>query len=126
MGQLIQLFNDAVPREIVIGFLAHISNDIVRDDKFYVINMNSYRKSSIDNSFVEFCDAIRPYYIPSKRNYVASVETYPRFLTVVRQVCRATRMEIIKTRIGRGHNNTFFVYRVYPGNAKISSMDELS
>ena len=116
MGQLIQLFNTSVPRKTVIDFLSHISNDNVRDDKYFVINMNSYRKSFADNSFMEFCEAIRPYYIPSKQRYVDSVETYSRFLTVIRQVSRVTRMEIKKMRIGSGHNNTYFVYHVYPGD----------
>lgn len=116
MGQLIQLFNSAIPKSVVITFLSHISNDKVRDDKYYVINVNSFRKSFADNSFKEFCEEIRPYYIPSKQRYIDSVETYSRFLTVIRQVCRVTHMEIKKMRVGSGHNNTYFVYHVYPGN----------
>jgi hypothetical protein len=111
-----------VPKKIVIDFLSHISNDNVRDDKYYVVNVNSYRKSIADNSFGEFCDAIRSHYIPSRQRYVDSVDSYSRFLTVIRQVCRVTDMEIKKHRVGRGHNNTFFVYHVYPGNENVHTI----
>jgi len=115
MGQLIQLFNARIPRNLLISFLTHVSNDIVRDDKYFVVNVNSYRKSIDDGSLVKFCDDIRDMYIPSKKRYADAVDTYSRFLTVIRQVCRVNGMEIKKSRVGSGHNNTYFIYHVYPG-----------
>ena len=114
MGQLIQLFNTKVPLEMVISFLTHISNDIIRNDKYYVVNTNSYRKCVADGSLIKFCDGIRSMYIPSKRRYAENVDTYSRFLTVIRQVCRVHGIAIKKSRVGSGHNNTYFIYHVYP------------
>jgi len=114
MGQLIQLFNTKVPLDIVIHFLSHISNDIVRNNKYYVVNMNSYRKGIKDGSIKKLCDDIRYMYISNKRRYVENIDTYSRFLTVIRQICRVNNIEIKKSRIGCGHNNTYFIYHVFP------------
>jgi hypothetical protein len=114
MVQLHQLLERPIPVELFIAYISHISNDSVRDDKYYVVNINSFKKSVVDGSLARYCEQIRPFYIPGKRRYTESVNTYSRFLTVVRQMCRVYGMRLDKIRNASGQHKTFYIYHVFP------------
>ena len=82
-----QIFKNNVPKEIVFNILEKINS--FKSNKYYTINNLSFKKGIYANDISEFMQEIKPYYHNSKQFYVDREMTFPRFTTVVRQICKA-------------------------------------
>lgn len=79
-----QIFKEHIPNEMFFKLLENIA---MKNDKYYSINKNSYKKGIFDNSIIEFIEQCKPYYYLSKRKYLDRKITYNSFITIVRQIC---------------------------------------
>ena len=79
-----QIFKIQIPNEKLFVFLDKIAK---KNDKYYSINNEAYKKGIFNESIVIFINECLPYYHLSKRKYLERKITYNSFLTVIRQIC---------------------------------------
>jgi hypothetical protein len=84
-----QIFKSYVPNEMFFEFLDKIC---LKTEKYYLIDMNSYKKMLFYSHNVEFFDKIRPHYHLSKQFYLDRKITYNTFTTIIRQICKANNI----------------------------------
>lgn len=84
-----QIFKSYVPNEILFDFLDKIC---LKTEKYYLIDMNAYRKMLFYNYNLEFFDKIRPCYHLSKQFYLDRKITYNSFTTIIRQLCKSNNI----------------------------------
>ena len=80
-----QLFKKCVPDDLLFDLLEKIC---IKTDKYYLIDLNAYKKMMFHNYYEEFQNTIRPYYNLSKQFYVERKLVYNSFTNVVRQICK--------------------------------------
>ena len=96
-----QIFKSEVPNDVLFFFL---DNFCLKTDKYYVIDMNAYRKMLFHNYNVEFCNKLKEYYHLSKHFYLERKMTYNSFTTLLRQICK--------------HNNIMFTSQIKYNESK--------
>ncbi len=79
-----QIFKHPIPNQLLIQLLDDIS---IKNDKFYVLNNNSYKKGIFNDIINKFIIECTPYYHLSKRKYLERKLTYNSFITIIRQIC---------------------------------------
>lgn len=79
-----QIFKEHVPNEMLFTLLENIA---IKNDKYYIVNNNSYKKGIFHNYINEFIEQCRQYYYISKRKYLDTKLTYKSFITIIRQIC---------------------------------------
>jgi hypothetical protein len=84
-----QIFKVLVPKELLFDLLDKIC---LKTDKYYLIDNNSYRKMVFNNFHNEFCEILKPYYHLGKRMYIERKMTYNSFVTLIRQICKASNI----------------------------------
>ena len=82
------LFLKQVPVELLIELLEKICS---KTDRFYLIDMNAYRKMIFYHLHEPFCTILTPYYHVSKRYYLTREMTYNSFTNIVRQICKSNK-----------------------------------
>jgi hypothetical protein len=85
----IQIFKSVVPNEDLYFFLDEIC---MKNEKYYILNKNSYKKGNFTNSTMAFFEKIRSHYHLSKRKYLDKKLTYNSFTTVIRQICNYNKI----------------------------------
>jgi tRNA G18 (ribose-2'-O)-methylase SpoU len=80
-----QIFKNDVPNNYFYSFLDKIC---LKTEKYYLIDMNAFRKMLFYNYHEEFCETLKQYYHLSKQFYVDRKMTYNSFTTIVRQICK--------------------------------------
>ena len=84
-----QIFKSYVPNEIFFSFLEKIC---LKTEKYYLIDMNAYRKMIFYNHHLEFFNSIKEYYHASKQFYLDRKVTYNSFTTIIRQLCKSNNI----------------------------------
>jgi hypothetical protein len=79
-----QIFKKNVPNEILFDILNEIC---VKNEKYYIFNVDSFRKGVYKELIPKFLDTCKPYYHISKRKYLEKKLTFNSFITVLRQIC---------------------------------------
>jgi len=79
-----QIFKKNVPNEILFDILDEIC---VKNEKYYVFNVDSFRKGVYKDLIPKFLETCKPYYHISKRKYLEKKLTFNSFVTVIRQIC---------------------------------------
>ena len=80
-----QIFKQPIPKDTLYQLLEQIC---LKTNKYYVIDMNAYRKMQFNNLQDDFCSNILPYYHLGKQFYVNREMTYNSFTTIIRQICK--------------------------------------
>jgi hypothetical protein len=104
-----QIFRKEVPNEILFGLLEKIC---FKNDKYYLIDMNAYRKMMFRGYHVDFCDSLKEYYNLSKLFYLERKMVYNSFTNIVRQICKLNNIMFtsqIKYNESK-YNIDFYVY----------------
>jgi hypothetical protein len=68
-----QIFKQKVPDELLYLLLDKIC---LKTEKYYLIDMNSYRKMMFHNYNVEFCNQLTDYYHNGKLFYIFSYYSF--------------------------------------------------
>lgn len=80
-----QIFKYKMPNEVLFTFLSSIS---MKTDKYFIVNLESYKKGMFNDDISKFYEQIREYYYLSKRFYLERKMSYTNFTTVLRQICK--------------------------------------
>ena len=81
-----QIFKHRVPNEILFSLLEKVC---LKTDKYYLIDMNAYRKMLFHKYDLELCENIREYYHIGKQFYINRKMSYKSFTNIVRQICKS-------------------------------------
>ncbi len=84
-----QIFRKEVPTHILFDLLDQIC---LKTDKYYVIDINAYRKLCFYNLHESFANSIVDYYHLSKQFYVTRKMTYNSFVNIVRHICKSNNI----------------------------------
>jgi hypothetical protein len=79
-----QLFNNDIPNKILLDYLLSCCRE---ENNVIEFSKSSYKKSIFNKSLDVYLESIKPYYIPSKQHYVTRAISYPRVITLIRQIC---------------------------------------
>jgi hypothetical protein len=104
-----QLFKKNIPNEYLFELLEKIC---LKTEKYYLIDLNAFRKLVFYNYFEEFKNKIKPHYCLSKQFYIERKLVYNSFTNIIRQICKSNNIMFtsqIKYNESK-YNIDFFVY----------------
>ena len=81
-----QLFKYPIPKNIFVDF---IRDNCDINNNFYILSKTTFRKAEYHKRIKPFCDSLLPYYHSSKRYYIERPLDYNKFITIIRQLCKA-------------------------------------
>ena len=84
-----QIFKKNVPNEVLFNILDELC---VKNDKYYIFNIDSFRKGVYKDLIPIFLETCKPYYHISKRKYLEKKLTFNSFITVLRQICNFNKI----------------------------------
>jgi hypothetical protein len=84
-----QIFKKYIPTDLFYEFLDKIC---LKTEKYYLIDMNAYRKMLFFNYNIPFIESIKEYYHASKQFYLERKISYNSFATIVRQICKSNNI----------------------------------
>ncbi len=84
-----QIFKKNVPTESLYSLLDEIC---LKNDKYYILNNNSYKKGLFNETIANFIEECKPYYHISKQKYLERKLTYNSFTTILRQICKFNKI----------------------------------
>jgi hypothetical protein len=85
-----QIFKTKAPLSLLVEFL---DGACERDGNARVLSKRAYRAAALRGEVNALCTRAACHYQASRRYYVERPMTYPRFVTVIRQLCRLHGLE---------------------------------
>ena len=79
-----QIFKTQIDKKIILDFLEKIC---IKTEKYYIFDINSYKRAQLQDDIDSFCLLIQPFYYESKQFYVNRKLSYSRLCTIIRQIC---------------------------------------
>jgi hypothetical protein len=80
-----QIFRKNVPPSLLFDLLELIC---LKTDKYYVIDMNAYKKLLFHELHIKLANDMIEYYHISKQFYATRKMTYTSFINIVRHICK--------------------------------------
>jgi hypothetical protein len=80
-----QIFRKEIPNDILFNLLEQIC---LKTTKYYLIDINTYKKLLYHNLHIPFLDSLIDYYHESKRFYIKRNVSYNSFINIIRQICK--------------------------------------
>ena len=80
-----QIFKKSVPNELLFNLLDQIC---LKTDKYYLIDINAYRKLVFHELQNDFCESLKEYYHLGKHFYLERAFSYKSFTNIIRQICK--------------------------------------
>ena len=84
-----QLFRKLLPNNIIFELFDNIC---LRKEKYYIIDINSFKKMIFHNLHIDFIETMKMYYHVSKQFYITREFTFNSFTNIVRQICKANNI----------------------------------
>lgn len=124
MSSSSQLFKKKIPHGILFDILDKIC---FKTDKYYLIDINAYRKLLYYNLDGPLRDNIVNFYHNSKQFYVTREMTYNSFITVVRHICKLNNITYCsEMRYNESkYNINYLVYFNIVSDEQSSSIDTI-
>jgi len=88
-----QIFRSIINRDVIFSLLDKICDKI--DNKYYLLNNSAFKKAIFYNLLDDFCSSITQYYFKSKQYYATRKLDYNKFITIIRQLCKASNINYI-------------------------------
>jgi len=85
-----QIFKKDIPINILVDLLEKIC---LKTDKYYLVDMNAYKKMLFHGYHTEFLSILVDYYHSSKRYYAERDLTFNAFTTIIRQICKSNTLQ---------------------------------
>ena len=104
-----QIFKKNVPNEFLFNILDELC---IKNDKYYIFNVDSFRKGLYKELIPKFLETCKPYYHISKRKYVEKKLTFNTFITVLRQICNFNNITYT-SQIKYDKSNYSIIYYIY-------------
>jgi hypothetical protein len=89
-----QIFKTNIPNEMIFALLDSIC---LKNDKYYLLNIESFKKGIFKGVIQEFIETCIPYYHLSKRKYLERKLLYKAFTTIIRQICNFNNIKYTYT-----------------------------
>ena len=89
-----QIFKTLIPSEIFWDFLKENAD---KKDDYFIFNKSLYKKAGFRHTLLPFLTQLEPYYHESKKQYITRKLDYPKFITILRQICNTLGIEYTKT-----------------------------
>jgi hypothetical protein len=90
-----QIFKKNIPKNVLFDFLEKINCQ--KTDKYYIIDITTYKRIIYNNDLEEFFNLIKEYYYMSKFHYIDIKHvSHNKFNTVIRQLCKCNNVEYSK------------------------------
>jgi len=90
-----QIFKRNVPKNVLFDFLEKIN--CKKTDKYYIVDITTYKRIIYNNDLEEFFNLIKEYYYMSKFHYIDIKHvSHNKFNTVIRQLCKCNNVEYSK------------------------------
>ena len=80
-----QIFKTHVDKNLLNEFLDSVC---IKNENHYIYNLSSYKKGGFDDINDNFCKKINYYYYLSKQVYCTKKNSYNKFATIIRQLCK--------------------------------------
>lgn len=84
-----QILKKPVPKEFIIDFLEKICDNT---NNYLLLNKAAFRKCEFHNLLSPFLEELKKYYHKSKQFYLTRKLTYNYFLTIIRQICKNSKI----------------------------------
>ena len=84
-----QLFRKIIPKDILFDLLEKVC---LKTDKYYLFDLNAFKKLVFYEYYEGFKRTIRPYYNLSKQFYVERKLSYNSFTNILRQICKSNNI----------------------------------
>ena len=84
-----QIFRNNIPSKLLYDLLYKIC---LKTDKYYLFDMNAFRKMVFHEYHIDFFNIIRQYYHLSKQFYITRDLTYNSFTNILRQICKSNEI----------------------------------
>lgn len=84
-----QIFKTQVTIQILFDLLEQVC---IKTDKYYLVDMNAYRKLIYHNLYDSFSKQILNNYHLSKQFYLTRKLTYNSFTNIIRQICKSNNI----------------------------------
>jgi len=81
----------SVPISLVYDLLDEIVCNIHEDKKYYILNLDAFKRCVMYNKLTAFVQTCRPFYV--RKHFIDREITYKRFATIIRQICRCHNVE---------------------------------
>lgn len=104
-----QIFKENVP---ILQLFMWLDKFCVKNDKFYLIDNNAYRKCLFHEYETAFLEECKPYYHKSKDFYVTRKFNYNSFVNIVRQICKSNNI-MFTNQIKYNESNYNIQYYIY-------------
>lgn len=85
------ILKEKIPLNILVDLLEQYC--FVKNDKYYILDLDSYKKIVLEEKIEPFLEQIVPYYKKSKLGYVTRPMKYVYFLTLVRHICNSNNIQ---------------------------------
>jgi hypothetical protein len=104
-----QIFKKHLPIKILFDLLEQICN---KNDKFYLLNLDSYKRALFKNLLNDFINTCTEYYHSSKCKYVERKIDYKGLITIIRQICNLNKI-IYTSEIKYANSKYEIIYYIY-------------
>ena len=84
-----QIFKKQIPTQSLFELLDKIC---IKNDKYYIVNMESFKKGIYTEDIPNFIAFCFPYYHSSKHKYLDKKILYNNFITILRQICNFNKI----------------------------------
>jgi hypothetical protein len=105
-----QIFKKIYPKESLIEF---IEKFCYKYNNFYIINKAYYKRAVFLDIIKDFIHDLKNYYHISKRKYLENVDSYSKFMTIIRQLCKINEINFI-SKIIYSKSTYDIIYYIYP------------
>ena len=105
-----QIFKEKIPNDMFFELLDNIKS--FKNEKYYMIDILSYKRGVYSNVIPDFMTNIKPFYHLSKHFYIDRELTFTRFTTVMRQICKANNI-MFTSKIKYDKSKYNIVYYIY-------------
>lgn len=110
----IYMSSNILKEKIPINFLFDLLEKycFVKTDKYYTLDLDTYKKIVLEQKIDEFLEAVVPYYKKSKLHYVTRSMKYIYFLTIVRHICNSNNIKYTSS-IYYNRSKHYIKYLIY-------------
>ena len=104
-----QIFRENVPISVLMNLLNKVC---LKTDKYYLVDLNAYRKVVFHNYYEEFQNDLKDYYHIGKQFYLTRPLSYKSFTNIIRQICKSLSI-MFTSQMKYNESNYNIVYFIY-------------
>lgn len=85
------ILKEKIPLSILVDLLDQYC--FIKTDKYYTLDLDTYKKIVLENKIKPFLEKVAPYYKKNKTSYITRSMKYVYFLTIVRHICNSNNVQ---------------------------------